>query len=219
VAIRAGLPDGRQDMMSANATQAQTVMQHIHSRARQVLLSEAGNFADVYDLGDGTILKAFLTLHAPGRPATYWEHQDLVTRRVFRAEAEAYEKLQAHAEIEPFLPRYFGRVDPTALNLSGGRRGPYLQGCGILLERLSGKEMKIGCLPHTLLAEADKLIDKMAEVLGRMELTDASCFVPGSRRDFTVVDFGLWNRYSEVRHQLAIEGSLSQAAINIYSLS
>src|SRR6266446_4302868 len=58
-----------------------------------------GAFADVFDLGDGSVAKVYRrTSHTHG-PVLDWDDHDFITRRLYDVEVNAYERLQAFPEL------------------------------------------------------------------------------------------------------------------------
>jgi hypothetical protein len=177
-----------------------------------------GAFADVIDLGDGTVAKAYRRRRHTVRADIPLDLHDRLTRRLFQVEAQAYDQLQGVPELETYLPRYFGRLDPAALGLPTSGQEEHLQGCGIRLERLVGSEDKIGNLPAELLNEAESVLKRIHESIGRAWVWDACAFYPGSRRALTLIDFALWRDLAEVTEFLEVDGYLADHVLRLTGL-
>lgn len=169
----------------------------------------SGAFADVFDAGDGTVVKAYRRQrHAPG-PLDTWIDHDRLTRLLWRTEAECYERLEAHDEVKPFLPIYYGRVDPIALKVPQNLpKGSHLPRCGLRLEKITGQESKIANLPLPLRTRAEAVLERIGEICGRINLWDASCIRPGPRAEFAVIDFSHSDDYVEVCEILERRGAI-----------
>jgi hypothetical protein len=109
-----------------------------------VTLIANGCFAQVFDMGDGTVVKAFRRKRHVARPKEWTDH-DRITRLLWRTEAEVYEHLQSVPDVLPYIPRYYGRVDPITLGLPQDLpKGPHLSGCGLRLDRRPGRRTRVG---------------------------------------------------------------------------
>lgn len=139
-----------------------------------------GEFADAFDLEDGRVLKAFRRSEDGGKIGDYRAQIS------FAAECRAYELFSEEGEIAPYLPHYFGGADPATFALADV--GQYAPRCGILLEHIPGEPHKLMELPPRLRRRAEAVITAMLEHL-RTDPWDASCFVPGTRTDLTIIDF------------------------------
>jgi hypothetical protein len=178
-----------------------------------VSILEAGNFADILDLGDGTVVKAFRRLGHTHRTDIAQEDQDALTRGFFLNEARAYEALQNHPDLEVFVPRFEGRMDPTQLEVPGQTgANVYVAGCGLRLERIHGEAVKIAHLAPDMQTRVEEVLETMQERIGLRDPWDGSCFVPGSRAVFTVIDFATWNDWYEYYEMLEERGTLTESA-------
>ena len=143
-----------------------------------------GGFSEVFDLGNGRVLKAFpdtkLTVDPEADPR-------LIPTVSFAAEYCAYQRLQGYTDLEPYAPRLFGAIDPNDFLLDSTKS--YSSGCGLVLELLRGREYKIFRLPKPIGAEAEEVLEEMQEHIGIDNPWDGSGFVPGSRRPVTLIDF------------------------------
>lgn len=155
---------------------------------------DSGGCADIYELPDGRVLKAFRRRsHTYGFVESYWDDHDAITRAQFRAEALAYERLQALPDLEIYVPRYFGRLDPIEFLQLGPDDRRYVRGCGLVLERIPGRAWKMAHLEEELEASASRVLEQIRDQLELEQVWDASCFSPGSRASFTLIDFALWD--------------------------
>lgn len=144
----------------------------------------SGDFAEVFELGDGKVLKAFFDLATAARPDG---DRTFIPRILFAAEVDAYVRLQQHPDLEVYVPRYFGTVDPRSFDLSTDRR--YSSASGMVLERIDADEFKLHQLDEGILPEVESVIDRIKETVGVDHPWDASCFIPGTRAPFTIIDF------------------------------
>jgi hypothetical protein len=177
-----------------------------------VSILASGNFADIIDLGDGTVVKAFRRNSHTNRSDVSQEDQDALTRGFFLNEARAYEALQSHADLEIFVPKFAGRIDPTQLEVAELRADAYVVGCGLRLERLDGHAVKIANLPRDVQMRVEAVLEQMQERIGLQDPWDGSCFIPGSRAEFTVIDFATWNDWLEYYEMLEQHGELTDSA-------
>lgn len=154
-----------------------------------------GDFADVLDLEDGTVVKAFRREQHTGRGAD-WRDENALTTELFAAEARAYETLMGLPELAVYVPRFLGRVDPCALVGDPGQE-IYVQGCGIWMERIPGDAVKFGHLRIEIKEELQPILVRLAEAVAPDNVWDCSCFWPGSRAKATFIDFAVWNNFLE----------------------
>lgn len=179
-----------------------------------------GGFADLYRVSEKRVLKAYIRKAHANRPVTNWQDHDLITEAHFRSERNAYEVLQDREELEKHIPQYFGPADPIELLQNESAKDKYVKGCGILLEFIPGKDSKLVHLEAELRAEVEFVVDQFSEILKNVNVWDSSCFHPGTRAKFTVIDFALWesekyesflydnsNLSAELREQLVRENA------------
>lgn len=167
---------------------------------------DTGGCADIFLLPEGRVLKAFRRRRHTHEEVSSWADHDAITRAQFRAEARAYEQLQGNPILEIYAPKYFGRIDPVEyLRLSDER---YVRGCGFILEFIPGKAKKFAHLDSILEQQVSTVVEQMRDAFGLDQVWDGSCFVPGARAPFTVIDFALWNAES-YEMALAEERSLT----------
>ena len=104
-------------------------------------------------------------------------------------EVRFYEDLSGHPDLEVYCPRFFGLADPNAFSISSKRTFP--SGCGILLEKIPGTDTKLAHLPRKLQREAEYVIERMRARFRVDDPWDGSCFVPGTRAAFTLIDLAM----------------------------
>ncbi len=179
----------------------------------------SGAFAHVFDMRDGTVVKAYYRQRHASRPIDDWTDPDRITRLLWRTEAEAYERLQSLEDLRPFVPKFYGRVDPHALGLPQYLpRGPHLPECGLRLEKITGEDRKLAHLERQLQQKAEVVLEKIRDSCGRLDVWDASCFCPGSCADFTLIDFAVSDDYGEVCEILDRRGALPQQTLRLLRL-
>ena len=151
-----------------------------------------GSFADIYVLPEGRALKAYRRQAHVNGPVRIWDDHDLLTEVHFEAEARAYERLQSINELEKYLPCYFGRADPIELLQIDPTDARYARNCGIVLELIPGRAEKVAHLGPAIQKEVEAVLTMLSEALPRVNVWDASCFVPGTRAEFALIDFALF---------------------------
>lgn len=155
-------------------------------------LFDKGACADIYLLPEGKVLKAFKRKPHVNGPVLDWTDHDLIVRAQFRAEAQAYENLISFKELAIYTPQYYGRANPNEmLNVSTSER--YIDDCGFILELIPGKAVKLAHLKKDLEQRVSEVAEKLRDTLKIGNVWDASCFVPGTRAEFTLIDFSLWD--------------------------
>ncbi|WP_337171387.1 hypothetical protein [Gemmatimonas aurantiaca] len=170
----------------------------------------SGGFADIIDLGDETVAKVYRRAKHTHDPVEDWEDHDFVTARLFEAEVRAYESIQDDSELVRFTPKYFGRLDLAGLDLGPSSTGqPYVPRCAFRIERLSGHDVKVRDVAGPPREEMENVLKLIAARLPRIDVLDASCFVPGAREAFTIIDFALWSGHSNAQFYLSTYGRLS----------
>ena len=130
-----------------------------------------------------------------------------------------YEHLQSVPDVLPYIPRYYGRVDPITLGLPQDLpKGPHLSGCGLRLERINGQDEKIAHVAPPLLQQAEAVLERVNDLIARLDVWDASCFHPGSQAAFTLIDFGLAEDYGVLSDALEKQGALSEHVTTVFRL-
>lgn len=142
----------------------------------------SGAFSDVFDLGDGRVLKAFFEIKPEVAPTA---DPALVPLISFYSELRVYQRLLEHPGLPAYTPQFFGVADPSSYPLATDRIYP----CGLLLEKIPGKPKKLFELDQEIEAAASMVIERLQERVLLEDPWDASCFVPGTRAGFTLIDF------------------------------
>ncbi|MEQ9342369.1 MAG: hypothetical protein RIN53_04805 [Gammaproteobacteria bacterium] len=171
---------------------------------------ESGGFADIYQISESQVLKAYRSQLQAHNPMGNMEDHDLVTQAHFRAEANAYESLQRFEKFKPYLPRFYGIADPCSLLQNQQESGKFVEGCGLLLEFLPGRAVKICNLEQDIKVTAENVLDEISEILENLNVWDSSAFSPGTQSEVTLIDFALWES-QEYEEYLFDHKELSQA--------
>ena len=90
----------------------------------------------------------------------------------------------------------------------GGR--VLLPGCGIRLERITGKARKLAHLNQEQQSRVTAVLWQIIDAIEPGNVWDSSCFFPGSRAEFTVVDFALSDEVDHFSEPLERVGQLSE---------
>lgn len=154
-----------------------------------------GSFADIYALPEGRVLKAYRRKSHVNRVVRIGDDHDLLTAAHFEAEVRAYEWLQSIKELEKYLPCYFGRADPVEFLQLDPTDVRYVRNCGIVLELIPGRAEKVAHLEQTIQKEVEAVLKMLSEALPEVNVWDASCFVPGTRAKFALIDFALFESF------------------------
>jgi hypothetical protein len=169
-------------------------------------LIDHGGCADIYLLPQGRVMKAFRRRAHTNDVVQDWTDHDAITKAQFRGEALAYEHLQSLPALAVYAPQYFGRADPLAI-LGSDVHERYVPPCGIVLEFIAGRAQKLALLDPATEERVAEIVEQLKDSLKIDNVWDASCFVPGSRADFTVIDFAYWYA-GEYEMALAANGIL-----------
>jgi hypothetical protein len=94
-------------------------------------------------------------------------------------------------------------VDESGVNVSG----EYLLDCAYRLQRVPGRDVKVGSLEGTLFRRVDSYLDELYE-LGIRHPYDSSVFVPGLSAGFTVIDIATRDAMAEFTELLELHGTL-----------
>lgn len=152
-----------------------------------------GGCADVIMLDEGRVLKAFRRIQHSDHLLIDWADHEAITRAKFRAEAHAYRDLAALPDLNPYVPKYFGVVDPMGLSCLRDT-SKYVAGCGLILEFISGSAKKLAYLDTSIRPDVEVIVERLEETLGLEHASDGSCFVPGKNgAPFTLIDFAYWD--------------------------
>jgi hypothetical protein len=178
-----------------------------------------GAFADVFDLGDGTVAKVFRRVQQTHSEVQNWDDHEFITRRLYWGELTAYTRLQDRADIVPFIPKYYGPLAIGSLDLQRSRATePLMADCALQLEFVPGTDIKVANMEEPLLSSAEEILRKISELAGRVDVWDSSCFLPGVRGPFTLIDFAMWEDLGDAQAYLEEHGSIPADVRNVYSL-
>ncbi len=162
----------------------------------------SGAYADVWDMNDGTVIKAFKSKQrAHGNLVDIRDH-DLLTKMFHAKEIESYEILITNKNINKFIPKYYGLVNPCEKLPKGSNQ--YVEGAGILLEKIEGKDRKVAYLEDLKLV-VDEILTEMTYHLNGVCVWDASCFYE-SETNFKIIDFSIWDGASDYECYLCDNG-------------
>jgi hypothetical protein len=166
-------------------------------------LLASGAFADVFDLGDDTVIKVYRRTSHTADPPEDWSDHDFVTGLLCATEVAAYERLQSSAALLQHIPRFLGAVaDSTVAGLKSSTGDPFVPGCAFRLERIRGCDIKIAPMNPPMQQEIELILEQIHDACKSINLWDCSCFIPGPRRRFVVIDFALWDHFAEVQYFL-----------------
>jgi hypothetical protein len=167
----------------------------------------SGGYADVWDLNDGTVIKAYRSeIRAHGHVVDIKDH-DLLTSMFYVRELTAYRCLVNISGIKDRIPKFFGQIDPHVILSSC--EGKYVEGAGLRLEKIKGNDKKITHLEKGDREMVVRVLWKMAEHLNHVYVWDASCFYV-SDENFKIIDFSLWDKSSDYECHLYDHGSLNE---------
>jgi len=172
-------------------------------------LLNRGAFVDVFDLGDNTVLKAYRRIPQTHAPVRNWDDHEFIIRQLFAMEVLAYERLQPRPELSKYVPTYYGPLDEATLTLPPSSSGdPFVPGCALRLERIPGADIKIAHVPSRMQEEIEMVLEQIRDASGPVNVWDCSCFIPGPRSDFVVIDFALWDEWSDLQLYLEEHGHI-----------
>jgi hypothetical protein len=178
-----------------------------------------GAFADVFDLGDGTVAKVFRRIQHTNADVKDWSDHEFITRRLFRGETTAYERLQTQPDLVACIPQYYGTLTIDALDLSSSRPAePLMADCALRLELIPGSDTKVAHVEQPLLGQIEAVLWKISELADRVNVWDSSCFIPGLRGPFTVIDFAMWDDLADAQLYLDEHGFIPEELRKLYSL-
>ena len=177
------------------------------SRIPTPRLLERGGFADVFDLGDGTVVKLFReTRHTHDPEAGSDEAHDLITERLADTEAAAYKVVSKLVSVRRHIPTFHGRINPKEIGpIVGGSTNRYV-GLGIQLDLIPGRGVKAAHLPKGIQTQVESVLDEISQAVPDINVWDSSCFVPGLGNGFTLIDFSFWDGYGEATEDLSYYG-------------
>lgn len=170
-----------------------------------------GDTADVFSLGNACVLKAFRRKAHSVHPVADWDEHDALTRAYFRAEVTTYERLQDLPELSLYVPQYYGHADPLqVLRDVPNVEARYVGGCGILMEKIHGPAVKVSRLEPAIQKEVKTILEEIRDRARAPNVWDSSCFLPGTRSPFTVIDFASWGGSLRYERILETGGTLSE---------
>ena len=86
------------------------------------LLSNDGAYAAVFDVGDGTVVKAYRRKCTTSVAIGEWCDHEAIIKATWANEVRAYGNLMADRDLGDFVPRFYGRCDPLEPHSASGRR-------------------------------------------------------------------------------------------------
>jgi hypothetical protein len=174
------------------------------------LLSGHGADALVFDMKDGTVLKAYRRKFTTNVGVGEWRDHEAIIRATWANEVRAYIELARHADLYAFVPVFHGPADPLALlpaeSLSANSLVPE---CGIRLEKIPGQARKLADLSDDIRVEVEAVLWRIRDAIEPGNVWDSSCFYPGIRSPFTLIDFALWDGVDDFSETLRRTGRLS----------
>lgn len=187
------------------------------------LISDQTCFADVYDLGDGRVLKAFKRIVANEKQGDL----DLLVKGYFWTEVAAYRQI-SESNLSGYFPDFYDVVDPVELlDHSPEAQQKYVAGCGYIMSKLSGVEDKLRTFvvnekPSPEIAtRLDSVYDEISLELNNLDVdaSDCSCFVQENGQ-FFFIDFATWSA-SPYEEELAASelSTISRANLENYITS
>lgn len=181
---------------------------------------DRGAFADVYDLHDGSVVKAFRRVSHVAGEVVDWGDHDFLTRRVFEIECGAYERTHQRPDLSNYVPEFYGPVDEAVLGLTVANDGSsFVNKCAFRMEKIPGRAQKISGVAPGMRAAVSEVLTRISTVAGHVDVIDASCFVPGTRAEFTIIDFGLWKDLPDAGMLLDERKHLSADARRLLSIA
>ena len=85
----------------------------------------------------------------------------------------------------------------------------YIADCGFVLEYIPGTPIKLVHLNPTIRCQVEDLLERFEEEVRLGHVWDSSCFVPGTRADFAVIDFAGWDGFASYQLRLNDVGTLT----------
>ena len=170
-----------------------------------------GALADAFDLHDGTVVKVYRRVSQTHAEVKDWNDHEMIIRRLFLTEVRAYETLQRQADLSMFLPRYWGTFDLSDLDIPAPTAEPFMANCALRLEHIPGHDIKVNSVDSALVGEIHAVLSEMQKRAGPFDTSDASCFIPGPRSSFVLIDFALWKDWPNAQAHLDAHGCLPPA--------
>jgi hypothetical protein len=94
--------------------------------------------------------------------------------------------------------------------ISSNPTEPHVEGCALRLERIPGQDTKIAHVSRPLQQVIETILEQIRDAVGRINVWDCSCFIPGARTEFTVIDFALWEDWVDVQLYLEENGTIPE---------
>ena len=178
-------------------------------RTRDTVIGH-GEFADVIRTDDGRVVKLFRRVDAFDDLPNPADNETLI-RVAWDEEAAHYELLQHTPELAVYAPEYFGRCVVAAVVDNGGSSvlSEYVPDCAFELEMVPGQAKKLWDLPRDVQAQVNAVRDRL-QLIGLRQTSDASVFVPGSRAEFTLIDFASLRNWLDLVHYVRQNRGLPQ---------
>ncbi|MGR5367960.1 hypothetical protein ACWU37_21600 (plasmid) [Photobacterium damselae subsp. damselae] len=171
------------------------------------LISDQTRFADVYDLGDGRVLKAFKRIISEEKQDDF----DLLVKGYFWTEAVAYKQM-SESNLSQYIPEFYGVANPVELlgHLPDATQ-KYVADCGYIISKLSGTEGKLRAFvvnkepTYEIAARLDSVYDEISIELRNLDVdaSDCSCFVQEDDQ-FFFIDFATWSA-SPYEEELSVD--------------
>jgi hypothetical protein len=166
----------------------------------------SGAFADVWDLNNGKVLKAFRSKsRAHGQRADI-KDDDLLTAVFCSMEINAYLSASEIKQVSPYIPTFYCQEDPNSI--LPNTNDNYVKGAGFIIEKIEGKDRKFIHLSTKEKIHVEIILQVLNQNLGALDVWDSSCFYT-SEVDFKVIDFALWDA-SDYQCQLCECGAFNK---------
>jgi len=152
-----------------------------------------GHFSDVFDLGNGSVFKAYKRKNV-GEQESNQNDNDELTKALYRSELKAYEIIHSEKELSDFFASFYGVADPhELLSFIDGYKEKYVSGCGLIIEYVVGEESKMPHVAPEIYDLVDETLDRANALLSPLGINsyDSSCINIGDGK-FKLIDFGLW---------------------------
>lgn len=170
-------------------------------------LIEKGAFADIWDLNDGTVFKAFRSVARSHGDIVDIRDHDLLTSVFCAKEISAYRNLKDVSGIKEYIPTFYGKENPYDILVDVD--GIYVENAGFLLEKVSGKDSKIAHLSQSEKDLVEPVLWEISHCTEDLIVWDASCFFI-SENNFKIIDFALWESSSVYECYLYDHGVLNE---------
>jgi len=133
-----------------------------------------GGYADVWDMNDGTVIKAYRSeARSHGRVVDIQGH-NLLTSVFCAKELNAYNYLANVSGVKEYIPKFFGQVNPCGILLECKEK--YVGSAGLRLEKVEGQNKKISNLEQADQKIVEEKLWEILQHLNSVNVWDASCF-------------------------------------------